>query len=766
MSDVSSVQPSDSASNVHTKSAHPDDKVMEAVKGGRNTSGLHGTHRVDLLSEISEAIADDKLTNNMSVVQPALVLLENRGVHALHGPTLFAEYWTEPEEADDTVGDSNHFEYRGEARHTQFGQMLRWEKVACALLNATIRVCASSGGAKFAGHLALIDPPQDLDAPRIKRMLWCAKKLKHTVVPYCVVTNFWAVCSGREPKPGYEEMLSSLTAILLDDHKNLIKQAKAGEGSNSLKNVRRANYTEISPIGPVRPKPCSEGNLPDNPDGGEEEEVERNEEAGNVEEERDGGSGPTNADENEEAKYLGADDPVDKPPAVAEYVAPTRDLPRRMYKKCRVYCDLPAEAIYCDNNRETRSAKVGGRMIATLTESEATRLPGVVLSAPVSTTVDELKLLTSVVSLISSQQDMNWRANCHSLNRIFPIGLQICSAQKWFPFIQPTVARQSCLACWVSVWLRCEDRYIAGKIRQLDPGMTLEVTVNGSGLKPQMAWYQFGGADVDMDVLYKDLKDAHENGGLYIQADDLSYYDMAVCADLLCPEAALKFNVTLKAAQRPIRPWSNCVKMTPFFGKVPTLSFGTHGMFQGGAQQNKPYEDWLQANRDRILSANEYKNSILRIAILLEMTEQCTIGYLIASFLMGGQGLRDAHGCEMLVPLSGLCIGGDIVLPRPSFTAPLAYLYTDRATAGIGAVPEVAVQFCEQLDRIMAAMTAWNCSIFIAAQAWHITQEILLKILSFILYFQKGISGVKNVTNSILSEVVFFHHVKVIGIDR
>uniref|UniRef100_A0A7I4YVU5 PEP-utilizers domain-containing protein n=1 Tax=Haemonchus contortus TaxID=6289 RepID=A0A7I4YVU5_HAECO len=39
-------------------------------------------------------------------------------------------------------------------------------------------------------------------------------------------------------------------------------------------------------------------------------------------------------------------------------------------------------------------------------------------------------------------------------------------------------------------------------------------------------------------------------------------------------------------------------------------------------------------------------------------------------------------------------------------------------------MPEVVSQFYEHLDRIMAAMVTWNCGLFIAAQTWHLTQEI------------------------------------------
>ncbi|VDO45654.1 unnamed protein product [Haemonchus placei] len=426
MSEISSVNPSDSASNIHSASLRSDSKVMEAVKEGLSTSRRHGPQGVDVLSQISSAIADECLSSSMSVIEPALALLETRGVHALHGPTLFVEYWTGAEETDDTAIDTEHFEYKADARYNQFGQIARWEKIACALLNATVRVCQQSGGQKFAGHLGLIGPPLDLDSDRVDRMLWCARRLHHTVVPYCVVTNFWAVCCGAEPRAGYGDMLAALTAIFMADHRNLIRLAKAGEGVNSIV-VRRltlnrnrlttvvlyllctsyapsdealnlyttvnwrldrrvstlnrlwkvmndtepptrmfdgANYTEITPIGRVRERNCVEGALPENP-AAEQEEGED----GGPEEAEDDRTPEPEFDQDEEMRYLGADDPTDKGPSAARYVAPTRDLPKTVYKKCRVYCDLPAEAMYCNNDRETKSAKVGGRMIATLTEN-------------------------------------------------------------------------------------------------------------------------------------------------------------------------------------------------------------------------------------------------------------------------------------------------------------------------------------------------------------------------------------------------------------
>ncbi|XGW03304.1 hypothetical protein V3C99_014919 [Haemonchus contortus] len=146
MSEVSSINPSDSASNVHSAPQRLDSKMMEAVQEGQSTSGRHGPQRVDVLSQVGSVMADEFLTNCMSMVEPALALLETRGVHALNGPTLFVEYWTGTEDADDPVVGTEHFEYRADARYNQFGQVARWEKVACALSNATVRVCQQSGG--------------------------------------------------------------------------------------------------------------------------------------------------------------------------------------------------------------------------------------------------------------------------------------------------------------------------------------------------------------------------------------------------------------------------------------------------------------------------------------------------------------------------------------------------------------------------------------------------------------------------------------------
>ncbi|XGW03306.1 hypothetical protein V3C99_014920 [Haemonchus contortus] len=217
-------------------------------------------------------------------------------------------------------------------------------------------------------------------------------------------------------------MLAALTAILLADHRNLIRQAKAGEGPNSLvvrgltlnrnrlttvvlyllctsfapsdealnlyttanwtidrrvsvlnrlwrvmhntEPVERlfdgANYTEIMPTGRVRARNCEEADLPKNPAQEQEEEGTNACQEG-AEDDR---TPEPDFDQDEEMRHLGADDPTERRPAVTHYVAPTRDPPRMVHKKCRVYCDLPAEAMYCDNNREIKSAKVGGRMIA------------------------------------------------------------------------------------------------------------------------------------------------------------------------------------------------------------------------------------------------------------------------------------------------------------------------------------------------------------------------------------------------------------------
>ncbi|XGW21822.1 hypothetical protein V3C99_004631 [Haemonchus contortus] len=154
------------------------------------------------------------------------------------------------------------------------------------------------------------------------------------------------------------------------------------------------------------------------------------------------------------------------------------------------------------------------------------------------------------------------------------------------------------------------------------------------------------------------------------------------------------------------------------------MSFGTHSYFQGEPNEVKTYDDWLQSNKEKILSSSEYKSSIMRIVNVLQMPEQCTMGFLIASFLIGGQGLRDKTGCELIAPLTGLCVGGDLVLPKPKFTSPLAYLFTTRPTSNNPRMPEVMSQFYEHLDGIAAAMVTWNCGFYIAVQTWHLTQEI------------------------------------------
>nr|CDJ87493.1 unnamed protein product [Haemonchus contortus] len=118
-----------------------DAKAMEALKEGHDTSKMHGPQRIDIMSKISDAIADECSANDMSVIEPALALLDTRGVHALSGPTLYMEYWDSEENLDDTVIETGYFEYSGEPRCNQLSAITRFQKVLCALLNATTRVC-------------------------------------------------------------------------------------------------------------------------------------------------------------------------------------------------------------------------------------------------------------------------------------------------------------------------------------------------------------------------------------------------------------------------------------------------------------------------------------------------------------------------------------------------------------------------------------------------------------------------------------------------
>ncbi|VDO45658.1 unnamed protein product [Haemonchus placei] len=380
---------------------------MEAVKEGQDTS-QHGPQRVDVMAQISSVITDDCLTNNMSVIEPALALLEMRGVQALNGPTLYVEYWDTTEEGDEVVEGAEYFEYKGEPRYNQLSSITRFEKILCALLHATTQ------------HLG------------------------HTVVPFCVVSNLWAVCRGDESVDGYEEMLSTLANLVYNEHRGLIRLAKAGDGPNTIafqprlglnrnkltsvmiyllctsyapndealdlytntnwKGERRrnaynrlwrvmnstkpatklfdgANVTEILPSGRVRGRICNEGALPEHPN---EDEEQGEQPVEPVHANEDDLSEPDNI-QSEEVRFIGIYDPSDKGPTGPNYVAPTRNLPKIIHKKCRVYCDLPAEAICCDSNRDPRSAKVGGRMTATLTDSECAKLPGIVLGAPMAT---------------------------------------------------------------------------------------------------------------------------------------------------------------------------------------------------------------------------------------------------------------------------------------------------------------------------------------------------------------------------------------------
>ncbi|VDO77421.1 unnamed protein product [Haemonchus placei] len=407
----------------------------------------------------------------------------------------------------------------------------------CALLHATTRVCQSVGTwHKFEGHLALIGEAIELERARVDRMIWCIQHLHHTAVPFCVVSNFWAICRGEEPKEGYEQILLRCVTLMYPEYKDLIKSAKAAEGPNTIMFRQRlglnrnkltsvimyllctsyapnddalnlytctnwrtekrkgalnrlwrvmnntepvtklfdgANVTDILPFGRSPERVCNEGPSPDNPAENQSEQEQPN---GQKLASEDVTPEPDEV-ENDEARFLGADDPVDKGPIAPGYVAPTRKLPKLIHRKCRIYCDLPAEAMFCDSNRETKAAKVGGRMIATLTETEWPKLPGVMLGAPMSTKVDALQPHPSIVSVICSQYDTEWESVAHLMNRIFPVGLQISTAQKWFAFIHATVSRQCCTTSWVCVWLRWFDRYLVEKIRELDPNATPKTQV-------------------------------------------------------------------------------------------------------------------------------------------------------------------------------------------------------------------------------------------------------------------------------------------------
>ncbi|XGW04673.1 hypothetical protein V3C99_015673 [Haemonchus contortus] len=119
-------------------------KAMEAMKEGHDTSKMHGPQRIDIMSKVSDAIADECLANDMSVIEPALALLDTRGVHALSGPTLYMEYWDSEENLDETVIERDYFEYSSEPRCNQLSSIARFKKVRCALLNATTSVSTSS----------------------------------------------------------------------------------------------------------------------------------------------------------------------------------------------------------------------------------------------------------------------------------------------------------------------------------------------------------------------------------------------------------------------------------------------------------------------------------------------------------------------------------------------------------------------------------------------------------------------------------------------
>ncbi|XGW04674.1 hypothetical protein V3C99_015673 [Haemonchus contortus] len=104
-------------------------KAMEAMKEGHDTSKMHGPQRIDIMSKVSDAIADECLANDMSVIEPALALLDTRGVHALSGPTLYMEYWDSEENLDETVIERDYFEYSSEPRCNQLSSIARFKKV-------------------------------------------------------------------------------------------------------------------------------------------------------------------------------------------------------------------------------------------------------------------------------------------------------------------------------------------------------------------------------------------------------------------------------------------------------------------------------------------------------------------------------------------------------------------------------------------------------------------------------------------------------------
>ncbi|KAK5965720.1 hypothetical protein GCK32_007539 [Trichostrongylus colubriformis] len=387
-----------------------------------------------------------------------------------------------------------------------------------------------------------------------------------------------------------------------------------------------------------------------------------------------------------------------------------------IYECARVYLDLPACVYYYREGQKNCEAQVGGRMVATLTEDEALKLPGVQFCEGIGTSMDLLKIAPSISNVILGQSDVDWKASMHAINKIIPIGAQLYQAQKWFPLMRPTIPQDECVAAWVCVWNRWHERIVTEYIRRYDSNAIIEVTINPNGYKPILSWHDLSPNGEALDRLYNNVMEASLGRGVYFQDNGISLYDQAVVADLLCAEAPLLIKIRLSGVTKSIRPWSNCVRMEAYAGKMPVAAFGSTSPVEGNPGVSKPYSEWLTTNKERLMNSSQYLQSIMRVSTRLQMTEACTVGYWISSQLTGGQGISEKGHFYFAAPLTGLCIGADLTIPRPCFPPPLAYLFTTRNMSNVPSAPAVLGQFQVGKDRLLVSSVGWNCVHYMGAK--------------------------------------------------
>ncbi len=774
MSLVSSIRPSESASNVAKSGDGHGPDPSEAIHAGRATYSVDNTMRIDLLKEAVEETAPERLSNDMSLVWPMLELLNVRGARIHNGPTTYVSFYKPPGEIRRSPTKSIYFTNKLSPRYNDHGNALAREKLNCAILNATNRVIATKGQVKLKGHLGLVEAALPLETTRVQKMMESLKQHQHVVVPYCLTTNFAALARGEEPKDEFVTFLKEMATMWRTTHATIIEDTKCaggvvsvdlGEGlladrhslsavilyllctkycpsDEAFKMYTKENWRThmkfLNRLWMYADKEDIPNVLPDG-DGEsavlpEKAKVKKFTEAAPPEDgAEESGSSPDEPQEVvkepedrelTEDEYMSIEDPDINWVPNGTYRPAETGTPDELYENARMYLDLPASVYFHEKEGENREVPVGARMVVTLTEEEAARLPGVQFSDPMCTNLDALRLAPVVANVVLSQSDADWKASAQTINKVLPIGQQIFDAQRWFEAMSPNSPRDECIAAWTCVWLRWLERNIVERARKFDENISVEITINENGYKPILSWHSLNPNKEAMDKLYKDVCEAAEGRGIYYQANGISLYDQAVVADLLCHEAPLKIKMRFAGATRSVRPWANCVKMEAYAGKQPVASFGSRSTIVGSSTSSQPYPDWLNSNKENLMSASQYLSAILRVSNRLHMTEQCTAGYWVACQLFGGQGLVDKTGFYFLAPLTGLGVGADLTLPKPTFPPPLAYLFTAKNMSSNPVPPAVLAQFQVGKERLLSSAVGWNCVHFTAVQAWHLAQEL------------------------------------------